>query len=124
MARFLSHTKTNGFAKIDFGRMRTLRTLRFVPSWPVIGLIIFYLYLGAHLLSSSTGLLKLSEMKKQKAELQTRLEMVKQKREIVENKAKRLRATSLDLDMLDEQVRAILNLSYPNEMVIWLDENP
>ncbi len=99
-----------------------LRDRLVMPSWPVIVLILLYLYLGMHLLSGRSGLFQLAEMREQKLQLQTRLDKLEQKRLALEGRAERLRANSLDLDMLDEQARKMLNVSYTNEIIIWLDE--
>jgi cell division protein FtsB len=48
----------------------------------------------------------------------------KKTREALELHANQLRADHLDLDRLGEEARRSLNVSYTNEIVIWLDETP
>ncbi len=92
-------------------------------SWPILVLIVFYLYVGAHLVSGSAGVLKLRQTKNEITRLESEVKALEVQRESLEAQARRLRASGLDLDALDEQARKILNVSHPNDIVIWLDDD-
>jgi len=93
-------------------------------SWSLIVLGVFYLYLGFHALSGDQGILKWADYADEISQLDSEIATLKTKREALELKANQLRAEHLDLDLVDVQARKILNVSHPNEIVIWLDETP
>ena len=85
---------------------------------------IFYTYLSFHALSGSQGLLKWSVYEREIGVLEANVTILVAQREALGLKIERLRAQHLDTDMLDVEARRILNVSHPNEIVIWLDETP
>ncbi len=102
-----------------------LRILKRIQiSWPLVILGIFYTYLSFHALSGSQGLLKWSVYEREIGVLEANVTILVAQREALGLKIERLRAQHLDTDMLDVEARRILNVSHPNEIVIWLDETP
>lgn len=102
--------------------LRALKNLRF--SWSVVGLSVFYLYLGFHALSGNQGILKWANYKEEVSTLESEVERLKSEKEHLQLHADQLNARHLDLDRLDEVARRILNVSDTNETVVWLDETP
>ena len=93
-------------------------------SWPLVVLLIAYGYLAYHSLGGSLGVFKWADYSDRSAELKEQIANLQTKRQIMELRAKQLRASNLDLDRLDEEAREKLNVSGANDIVIWLDENP
>ncbi len=102
--------------------LRMLKRIRL--SWPLLILGVFYAYLGFHALSGSQGLLKWSVYEREIDILEADVTVLIAQREALALKVERLRAQHLDTDMLDVEARRMLNISHPNEIVIWLDETP
>jgi len=48
-------------------------------------------------------------------------EMLKAERQALERRITLLSSTSLDLDMLDERARVMLNFAHPDDLIIFLD---
>lgn len=101
---------------------RIIRKIRL--SWPLLVLSTFYLYLGFHALSGDQGILKWANYEDRISSLEADIAETKKTREALELHANQLRADHLDLDRLGEEARRSLNVSYTNEIVIWLDETP
>jgi len=80
-------------------------------------------YLGFHAVSGDRGLFALFKETRRLEVLQTHLVEVKAKRQLLEHKVKLLSNHSLDLDILDEQVRRILGMTRRDEIVYFLDDN-
>ena len=102
--------------------LRALKKIRF--SWSLTVLGVFYLYLGFHALSGNQGILKWADYAEQIESLETEIAALAVRRAALEKHADQLRSSHLDLDRLDEEARRSLNVSYPNEIVIWLDDTP
>ncbi len=102
--------------------LRALKQIRI--SWPLIVLGVFYTYLGFHALSGNQGALRWADYTDSIHELESELSQLESQRATLELRADQLRSHNLDLDRLDEEARRSLNLSYTNEVVIWLDESP
>lgn len=79
------------------------------------GIMVYMIY---HLLQGNRGLLALLDMKqivKKEQEILTNLE---REQKILYRRIKLLRPQSLDLDLLDESVRDILNFAHEDEVII------
>ncbi len=86
-------------------------------------LVVFAIfYLGFHAVSGDRGLYALFRETRKLDTLTMQLEEVRAERLALEHKVKLLSGQSLDLDMLDEQVRRILGLTGNDEIVYFLDE--
>jgi cell division protein FtsB len=92
----------------DFARLITAP----IVGTLVVGYVAYHSLKGDHGLSAY--LLLTAEVKKAESVLQERVE----ERVIIERRTKLLGPENLDLDTLDEQVRATLNLLEENERVI------
>ncbi len=102
--------------KKTFGKIRL--------SWPLLVLVVFYGYLGLHAFSGSLGVFKWADYSKRAEKLNAELARLQSMRQTLERRATQLKASSLDLDRLDEDARRTLNVSGANDIVIWLDETP
>ncbi|MDR0631580.1 MAG: septum formation initiator family protein [Holosporales bacterium] len=78
----------------------------------------FAAYLVYHLLQGNRGLLALFKMKEVVREEQGILAKLEHENTILANNIKLLRPQSLDIDMLDERVREVLNLARDDEVII------
>ena len=76
-------------------------------------------YFGYHSIHGEYGLKAMETFKQQKLEREDHLAALKAKRETLETEVRLLSDGSLDRDMLDERARFSLNMSKPNEIVIF-----
>ena len=79
-------------------------------------------YLGFHAVSGDRGLYALFRETRKLDALNAQLAEVRGQRLALEHKVKLLSGQSLDLDMLDEQVRRILGMTSNDEIVYFLDD--
>lgn len=75
-------------------------------------------YLGYHAMHGERGLYALVREQHEKAVLEQELAKTKAEREKVELRVSHLRDGSLDLDLLDEQMRRMLGVMKPGEIVV------
>jgi cell division protein FtsB len=71
-----------------------------------------------HLLQGNRGLLALFKIKEVVREEQEVLSKLEHEKSILANNIKLLRPQSLDLDLLDERARDVLNLARDDEVII------
>ena len=89
--------------------------------WPLISLLVLYMYLIFHAVSGSEGIIGyLDHEKKIALKEKTLLELSKDRKKL-EKHALSLNSSELDLDKLDIKARQLLFVSDPNEKTIWLD---
>jgi cell division protein FtsB len=81
-------------------------------------------YLGFHAISGERGLIALFTESHRLEGLKAELADMTQQRQALEGKVQRLSDKSLDLDLLDEQVRRVLGMAQKNEVVYFLSDNP
>lgn len=81
-----------------------------------VGLLVYFSY---HTVEGDRGLLAWLRLDGKLAEAETRLATLHMKRQRLESRIALMRRQSIDEDMLDEQVRRMLNLIRPNEIVIY-----
>lgn len=74
-------------------------------------------YIGYHTLTGPRGLTGYLEAEARLHQIQTEEAKLSSKREGLERKVSRMRPDNLDLDLLDEQARAILGYADRNELV-------
>lgn len=79
-------------------------------------------FLVANLLIGRRGLISMIKLRNQIECASHELELVRAHRIEIENQVTLLSASSLDLDMLDEKARKILDLAGPNEVVLILNK--
>jgi cell division protein FtsB len=84
-------------------------------------LVLFYL--AFHAVSGDRGVVALFKESRKLELLKAELAQVRAERDMLDAKVRRLSNDSLDLDLLDEQVRRVLGLMGKNEVVYILDEN-
>lgn len=86
------------------------------------GILIFCtllsIYFMFHGISGDRGLLKMLYLRNEIAEAQKISQTYNQQRHKLEEKVKLLSSSSLDLDLLDERARVVLNLVSKDEFVI------
>lgn len=83
-----------------------------------IGVVV---YLGYHAMHGERGLYALVRARTERAQLHHQLAMAKVEREHMELRVSHLRDGSLDLDLLDEQMRRMLGVMKPGEIVVMED---
>jgi cell division protein FtsB len=97
--------------------LRELRKrARFIVG-PTLGIALtgYFVY---HLIEGDHGLLAWVRLTREIREENARLDEVRAQRAALDLKVSNLRPEHIDPDLLDEQVRATLNLVAPNEIVI------
>lgn len=102
--------------------MERLKKIR--NKWPLFALITLYVYLAFHAFSGSQGLMRWVDYENDIERNKIKLEAITARREALEVHADSLKASQLDLDMLDIKSREMLFVSRPNEKTIWLDPTP
>lgn len=101
--------------------MEHIRALR--RNWPIMALLVFYIYLTFHALSGSQGLMSWVDYEQDIARLENELEQFKAKRAEMEADVDLLHASHLDLDTLDLKARELVFMSRPDEYTIWLHDD-
>jgi cell division protein FtsB len=98
--------------------MKRLDTLK--NKWPLISLLVLYMYLIFHAISGSEGIIGYLEYEKKINITEILLELSEDRKKL-EKHADSLNSSELDLDKLDIKARQLLFVSDPNEKTIWLD---
>ena len=98
------------------------RRARFILG-PVVGLALTG-YFAYHLVEGDRGLLAWLRLTRELREANADLEQVRAARAALDHKVANLRPDHVDPDLLDERVRATLNLVAPNEIVIMRVSQP
>ncbi|MDC0422234.1 septum formation initiator family protein [Hellea sp.] len=99
--------------------MKRLDTLK--NKWPLISLLVLYMYLIFHAISGSEGIIGYLEYEKKINITEEILLELSEDRKKLEKHAVSLNSSELDLDKLDIKARQLLFVSGPNEKTIWLD---
>ena len=84
---------------------------------PLLVLLVMF-YLGFNAVHGERGLVALMREQRELATLQAELASTRAERERLEHRVVRLRSDSLDLDLLDEQMRRMLGVMKPDEVVV------
>lgn len=75
-------------------------------------------YLGYHALHGERGLYALVKEQRERGMLTEQLKQTKAQREGMERRVSHMRDGSLDLDLLDEQMRRMMGVMKPGEVVV------
>ena len=87
-------------------------------------LIVFAVfYLAYHVMHGERGLFALVKEMHQQEVLEEQLNTIKTERLALEQRVSHFRDGSLDLDLLDEQMRRMMGMMKPDEVVILLPKN-
>ncbi|MDP6475338.1 MAG: septum formation initiator family protein [Alphaproteobacteria bacterium] len=84
---------------------------------PLLGSLAL-VYLGYYGVQGDRGLLAWMQRGQEVAAAERNLAAERQQRDALAHRVAMLRPESLDLDLLDERVRAVLNLVKPNEIIL------
>ena len=84
---------------------------------PIIGAATLF-YFGYHSIQGDKGLLSYLRLKQEVRKAEISLSEIRGQRETLENRVRLLQPGSLDLDMLEEQARRVLNLAHPDDLVV------
>jgi len=102
--------------------MERLQIIR--RNWPILALLVFYIYLAFHALSGSQGLMRWVDYEQDISRYQAELESAQAERQDLEARVNALKASQLDLDVLDFKAREYVFVAHPDEVTIWLDQTP
>ncbi len=80
-------------------------------------------YFSYHALSGDRGLFSLIQLKKEITINQEELLQLRTTREALEHRVSLMNPKSLDVDMLDEQIRRNFGYAHQNEIIIYKDES-
>jgi cell division protein FtsB len=92
-------------------------------AWPMLGACLagYFVY---HAVQGDRGILAWMQVNQQIKVAQAELNRTDNDREAMEQRVALLSNTSLDLDMLEERARIMLNFSHPDDLVIFLNQSP
>lgn len=90
--------------------------------WGSLVLLSIMFYLAFHAVSGERGVLALFTETRKLDEVKAELARVKTQHDTLEHKVHLMSDSSLDLDLLDEQVRRVLGMANKNEVVYFSDE--
>ncbi|HVY99325.1 MAG TPA: septum formation initiator family protein [Dongiaceae bacterium] len=90
-------------------------------TWPMLGACLagYFVY---HAVQGDRGILAWMQINQQIKAAQAELNKTDTEREAMEQRVALLSNTSLDLDMLEERARIMLNFSHPDDLVIFLNQ--
>jgi len=77
-----------------------------------------FFYFAFYLVHGDMGYFAMRGAENKLEQVKTDYNKIKKERILLENRVKRLRPESLDLDMLDERSRAVLGFVKPDEIII------
>jgi cell division protein FtsB len=86
---------------------------------PVLGIALLA-YFAYHAIEGERGLFAWMALNQQLKQARALADAVSAQKHELENRVERLSSSSLDPDLLDERVRAMLNLAHPDDVVIML----
>ena len=89
--------------------------------FPVVGACVLG-YFSYHTVQGERGLLAFARLSQEVDRAEVTLDQLQSQRESVEHRVSLLRTDSLDLDLLEEQIRHMFNLGHPDDLVILTPE--
>lgn len=92
-------------------------------SWLLLLLVFLFFYFSYHLVSGDRGVIKMLYLKNQIEGAKEVLFQKQTERQKIEENVKRLSSASLDLDLLDERARVVLNMAGRDEFIILDEQN-
>lgn len=87
-----------------------------LPIWRVL-IVFLTLYFSAYAVFGSRGVLAMAFLKSDLDYKQEQLVEIQEKTQKLSHRVTLMRPDSLDLDMLDEQARRIMNYTHPDDIV-------
>ena len=78
-------------------------------------------YFAYHAVQGNHGLLARAHLHQEIATAEVTLDTLTQQRTVLEQRVRLLSDDSLDLDMLEERVRVMLNFGHPTDVILHLD---
>ena len=85
--------------------------------FPVV-IVIMMAYFTYHIFQGQRGVLSWIRLDKKLKEEEVLLNSLTKEKELLEKEAYLLRPDSLDIDLLEEKVRQVLNFAHPDEVVV------
>jgi cell division protein FtsB len=101
-------------------RERLRRSARHLPG--LVGMCAV-VYFGYHAIQGDRGLLTMVKLDNRIAAVKAELAESKAEEAALERRVALMRPASLDRDMLEEQVRLVLNYTHPDDVVIYSEAN-
>jgi cell division protein FtsB len=86
-----------------------------------MGVIAYFAFFAVY---GERGLLSMHQLQTEVDQSRTSLDKVHDERLRLERRTTLLRPDSLDLDMVDERARQMLNMSHTDDVIIMLPQNP
>jgi cell division protein FtsB len=101
-------------------RERLRRSGRHLPG--LVGMCAV-VYFGYHAIQGDRGLLTMIKLQNRIAAVEAKLAATTAEEDALERRVSLMRPASLDRDMLEEQVRLVLNYTHPDDVVIYAETN-
>ena len=89
---------------------------------PPLLCVLVIAYFGYHAVQGERGVLAHARLAAELAEIEVVAARVKAARERLERRVALMHPDHIDPDMLDEQVRDVLGLAHPDDLIIYLDQ--
>jgi cell division protein FtsB len=99
-------------------RERLRRSGRHLPG--LVGMCAV-VYFGYHAIQGDRGLLTMIKLQNRIATVEAKLAVTTAQEDALERRVSLMRPASLDRDMLEEQVRLVLNYTHPDDVVIYAE---
>jgi len=103
--------------------MRELRRRARVVVGPIVGLLLAG-YFAYHLVEGDRGLLAWLRLTRELQEANSNLAQLQARHAALENRVTDMRPEHIDPDLLDEEVRRMLDVASPNDIVITTASQP
>ena len=101
-------------------RERLRRSARHLPGFVGMCAVVYF---GYHAIQGDRGLLTMIKLENRIAAVKAELTATKAEEDALERRVSLMRPASLDRDMLEEQVRLVLNYTHPSDVVIYAESN-
>ncbi|MET0547325.1 MAG: septum formation initiator family protein [Caulobacterales bacterium] len=87
-------------------------------NWPVLAVGIGIVYFASNAVIGDQGLAKWADLQRRQERLQTELDAATQERALLDDRAAKLKAGRLDLDLVDERARELLGYARADEVIL------
>ncbi len=88
---------------------------------PALGLLLVA-YFAHFTVNGNRGLVELARLESEVAEAEARRDALARQRAALEHRVRALHPETIDADLLEERVRAVIHYAHPDDLVVLLDD--